>query len=144
MKGGYLREDSNSSILARRAFYLCSHLPRSLWCQGRLINPRPDNALLAHRELRTALNKSQEILRGILEAGEDYVEVVVAHMTIDAFAQHAAEICCQSQVAVLVELFVFEARPMSVDLATFNRAAEHEHDVGVSVVGAAVAVLAGG
>jgi len=33
MKGGYLREDSNSSMLARRAF-ISVLISRSTWCQG--------------------------------------------------------------------------------------------------------------
>src|SRR5205085_11107166 len=75
---------------------------------------------------------------------EDAIQVVITHMVIDGFAQHAAKVGSDSQVAAFPETVVVETRPLAIDLATFYRAAEDEHDVGVSVVGAAVAVFARG
>src|SRR5215471_21471592 len=65
-------------------------------------------------------------------------------MRIDSFAQYLAEVCSYSQIAAFVEMLSREPRPAAIDSATLDRAAEHEHDVGVAVVGAAIAVLARG
>src|SRR5580698_11253647 len=65
-------------------------------------------------------------------------------MTRDSFANDLAEVCGEGQVAAFVELRLIEAGPASVDFPAFDRATEHEHDVGVTVVGAAIAVFAGG
>ena len=65
-------------------------------------------------------------------------------MARNGLAQHAPEIGGEREVASFVELRWVEARPASVDPAAAHRSAEHEHDVGMPVVGAAIAVLAGG
>ena len=83
----------------------------------------------------------QELPCLVVEPWENLIERMITQVAIDRFAQHAAEVCGYSEVAALVELGLVEAGPASVDLAAFDRAAHHEHHVGVAVVGAAVAVL---
>ena len=52
-----------------------------------------------------------------------------------------AEVGRHREVAVLVEVRRVEARPPAVDLSAADAAAEQQHDVGVAMVGAAIAVL---
>src|SRR5580692_9295244 len=65
-------------------------------------------------------------------------------MTRDSFANDLAEVCGERQVAAFVELRLIETRPASIDFPAFDRASKHKHDVGVAVVGAAIAIFAGG
>src|ERR1035438_9367006 len=54
----------------------------------------------------------------------------VAHVPRHQFAQHVAEIGGHRQVAPLIKLLFFQARPLAVDFAAFHPAAHHEHAVG--------------
>src|SRR6266478_5901066 len=63
-------------------------------------------------------------------------------MRLDQFTQHATEVGGQGQVAPLVELLLGKPWPVSEYFAAANVAAHDEHDVGMPVIGAAVAVLA--
>ena len=63
-------------------------------------------------------------------------------MAGDGFSNYLAEVRRKSEVAAFVELRLVEARPAAVHLAALHRAAENEHYIRVTVIGAAVAVLA--
>src|SRR6266852_9659286 len=65
-------------------------------------------------------------------------------MTVDGFADDAAEVGRDCQVATFVELGLIESRPLAVYFTALHRTAHYEHHVGVTVVGAAVTVFAGG
>ena len=77
-------------------------------------------------------------------AWEDGVQILIAEMAIDDFAEHAAEIGGQREVASFVELFGRQVRASVHKLGPFHRTADHEHHVGVAMVGSAIAVLARG
>src|SRR5689334_20961745 len=77
------------------------------------------------------------------EAWEDARSMFYCELLASYLAHHSAEVRGESEVAPFVELVLAEPGPLAVDVAAANRTAEHEHDVGVSVVGAAVSVLAG-
>ena len=62
----------------------------------------------------------------------------------DDFAEDVAEVGRDREVAALVALLAREPGPPAVDAAAADAAADHHHRVAVSVVGAAVAVLAHG
>jgi len=65
-------------------------------------------------------------------------------MPRDGFADHAAEVGGEREVAAFVKLRLVEAGPLSVDFAALDRASHDKHDIGVAVVGATIAVLACG
>ena len=60
------------------------------------------------------------------------------------FAEHVAEIGSELQIALLVELLLLQTRPLAVNFAAVNTAAEREHHVGVAMIGAARAIFARG
>src|SRR6516162_3924256 len=68
---------------------------------------------------------------------------MVAQVPGDGFAKDSPKVRGQRQVSAFVKLRLVQSRPGSVNTATAYRAAEDEHDVGVAVIGSAVAVLAG-
>ncbi len=72
------------------------------------------------------------------------MQVAVFELAVDEFGEDGAEIGGYVQVAALVELFAFEAGPGAIDATAADAAAESEHDVGVAVVGAAIAVFLDG
>src|SRR6202162_6114175 len=74
-------------------------------------------------------------------AGEDEREVADRHPPGEDFGEDVAEVGRHGEVAVLVEVGGVEAGPLAVDLAALDAASEEEHDVGVAVIGAAVAVF---
>ena len=59
------------------------------------------------------------------------------------FGEHRAEVRRERQVALLVELFARQPGPAAVHPMSLHFTADHEHGAGVSVVGPAIAVLAG-
>jgi len=61
-----------------------------------------------------------------------------------SFAEYLTEIRGKRQIAAFVELRLIEARPASVYFSALHRSSKNEHDIGMAVVGAAVAVLARG
>ncbi len=64
-------------------------------------------------------------------------------MARDQFAEDVAEVGGDGEIALVVQLVGFEARPIAVDLAPLDAAAEGEHHVGVTMVGTARAVFLG-
>ncbi len=87
---------------------------------------------------------TQEFPWLVIVTRKDFCQVFIAHVAGDGFSDDLAEVGGQRQVAAFVELRLIEARPASVDPAAFYRATKNEHYVGVTVVGAAVAVFARG
>src|SRR5579864_2846336 len=80
----------------------------------------------------------------VVKPWENAFQVGVAEVGGNGLAQHTAKIRGHCQVTSFVELRLFEPGPAAVYAASTDRAAHHKHDVGVAVVGAAVAVLARG
>ena len=74
-------------------------------------------------------------------AGKRLRDIVRTQMLIAGFCQHTAIIGGHAQVTTFVELFRRKSGPLSIDAATIDRAAEHEHHVGMAVIGSAGAVL---
>src|SRR6516165_10783406 len=62
-------------------------------------------------------------------------------MALEDDGEHRAVVGGDGEVAALVELGSREARPVAVDAAAANLAAQNPDDVAVTVVGAGVAVL---
>src|SRR5271157_20465 len=87
---------------------------------------------------------SQERLRLVVEAGKYGVQIGVAEVARDGLAKHAPEVGREREVTSFVELRRVEAGPASVNAAAAHRSAQDEHDVGMPVVGTAIAVFAGG
>ena len=63
-------------------------------------------------------------------------------MAGDGFSNYLTEVRGKSEVAAFIELRLVESRPAAVHLAALHRAAENEHDIGMAVIGAAIAILA--
>lgn len=85
-----------------------------------------------------------EVVRGIVgEAGENFGEVAVAEMIRDDFAEDAAVVGGDGEIALLVELVCTHAGPARVHFSAFHRASHNEHAIGVAMVGAAVAIFVG-
>src|ERR1017187_4215839 len=76
----------------------------------------------------------------IVKARKHGVQVCVAEMARQCFAQHTAKIGGQRQIAAFIELRWIEARPASVNPSAAHRPTEDEHHIGVAVIGAAIAV----
>ena len=55
-----------------------------------------------------------------------------------------AKVGSDREVSAFVELARFKTRPAPVNVAAFHRAAEHEHDVAMPVIGATVSVFTRG
>src|SRR5487761_2121834 len=66
-------------------------------------------------------------------------DIAVAQLPRDQFSQHVAKIGGQVQVAILIELLGLQARPIAINLAALDAAAEGEHHVGVAMIRAAIA-----
>src|ERR1700733_7087748 len=73
--------------------------------------------------------------------GENQLHVACSQSFVSCFTQNLAEICGDRQIAVLIQLLGRHAWPLAVHLATFNGAAEHEHDICVPVIGSPRTVL---
>src|ERR1700733_48402 len=73
--------------------------------------------------------------------GENQIHVACSQSFVSCFPQDLAEICGDCQIAVLIQLLGRHTWPLAVDFAPFNGAAEHEHDIRVSVIGSPCAVL---
>src|SRR5579864_4385079 len=89
-------------------------------------------------------HEAQQVPSSGGKAGEDDAGVGSGQLAVHCFAKDSAEVSCNLQVAALIEVAVIQARPLAVNSAALDLTAEHEHHVGVSVVSAASAVLAGG
>src|ERR1700688_2320854 len=57
------------------------------------------------------------------------------------FAEYVPEVRGQVEIAILVELLILESRPFTIDLSSLDAAAEREHNVGMAVIGTAIAIL---
>src|SRR5450755_67797 len=86
---------------------------------------------------------SQEGLRRIIEAGKDAGQIRVAEVARNGLAQYAPEIGGEREIASFVELRGVEAGPAPVNPAATHRSAKDEHDIGMPMVGAAIAVFTG-
>jgi hypothetical protein len=56
--------------------------------------------------------------------------------------KHVAEVCRQREVATFIKLIASQSWPLSVHLTATNTIPDDEHRVRVTVIGAAIAVLA--
>src|SRR5581483_9049319 len=68
-------------------------------------------------------------------------DVVVSQVPRHQLSQHVAKSGSQRQIALLVQLLRLQARPIAVYLSPAHIAAHHEHHVGMSMIGSAIAVL---
>src|SRR3954454_6186231 len=78
------------------------------------------------------------------ESGKSILRISYTDLFCHSFGHYGAEIRSECKVASLVELIIIQPRPFAVDMTTTHGTAEHEHDVRVTVIRAAVAVLARG
>src|ERR1700682_3963646 len=95
-------------------------------------------------EIRRSLSQIlQEVLgRALVKARENLGHIFVAQVSVDGFAEHLAKFGGNGQVAAFVEMLLLQSGPAAVHFAALDRAAQNKHDVGMTMVGAAVAVLA--
>ena len=83
--------------------------------------------------------------RGSLaKPGNTAFRLAVAEVLGHNFAEDAAVIGGDGEVAALVKLAIAQSRPARVNFPAFNVAAHHEHAIGVAVIGAAIAVFVRG
>src|SRR5215469_15363464 len=87
----------------------------------------------------------QEISRCILLKPRKYLgQIPVPEVPVHGFAEHLPEVSGYGQIAAFIQVLCLESRPVAVNFSAFDRAAKDEHHVGMSVVGAAIPVLAHG
>ena len=67
--------------------------------------------------------------------------MAVAHLLRNQLGKYSTKIGHHLKIAPFLELLVGEAGSLSVNVATANSSAQHEHEVGMPVVGAPVAVF---
>src|SRR6266849_7695944 len=79
----------------------------------------------------------------ILKSRKNARKVIIPKMTRNRLAQHLAKICGHCKIATFIKQVCAESRPLPIYSAALYRTAEHEHDVGVAVVSAPVAVFSG-
>src|SRR5258708_18817978 len=84
------------------------------------------------------------LLRVLFEAREHLGQFLISKVVIHGLAEYLPEVRRDRQIAALVEVLLLKSGPASVNLAAFDGTTQDEHDVGVSVVGTAVAVFARG
>ena len=65
-------------------------------------------------------------------------------MAREHFAAHGAKVGGEGEIAAFVKRFRREPGPAAVDFAAAHAPAHGEHDVGMTMIGAAIAVLARG
>src|SRR5215469_10464693 len=75
------------------------------------------------------------------EAGEDLRQILVTQMLIQGFTEHGSEVGREREVAAFVQLRGIESGPAAVHLSALNGPAENEHDIRMSVIGAAVSIF---
>ena len=78
------------------------------------------------------------------ETGKYRIQVGSAEVLGHNFAEDAAVIGGNREVAAVVKLAFAHSRPARVNFPAFNVAAHHEHAIGVAVIGAAIAVFVRG
>src|SRR5258708_35895052 len=93
------------------------------------------------QELLTLTQDPDKVARGALEVREHLLQVAIAEVAIHSLADHLAKIGGQGEIAAFVEMLGRQAGPLAIHAAAAHRAAEHEHDVGMAVVGATIAIL---
>src|SRR6266571_9205936 len=89
------------------------------------------------------LNDSEKVSRRGGEAREDAVEGAGPQVIRHDFGEYGAEIGSEREVASLEELLLLETRPAPVHLAALDVTADHEQRARVTMIGAAIPVLAG-
>ena len=87
---------------------------------------------------------AQELRRLIVVARKYGSQILISQVAGDGFSNYLTEVRRESEVAAFVELRLIESWPAAVHLAALHRAAENEHHIRVTVIGAAIAVLARG
>src|SRR6202041_2873230 len=87
------------------------------------------------------LDCSQKFARIVGESREHFTEIATAEVLGHDFAEHAAVVGCHRQIASLVQLTIVHSRPARVHLSALDVAAHQQHAVGMTVIGAAVAVF---
>jgi len=65
----------------------------------------------------------------------------LTEVTTDQFAEHIAKVGRYGEIALLEKLFGLQAWPAAVNIASFYRTAQHEHDIAVAMIGAGIAIL---
>src|SRR5688572_20948959 len=65
-------------------------------------------------------------------------------MTVQHLAAYQPIVGCQIEIASFIEDLRRQTRPPTQDSATADLATQHEHHIGVTVIGSAIAVLARG
>src|SRR5215471_9269789 len=104
---------------------------------GRIcVNPR-----LSAANVSCLSQKAAELARTHLIAREDGLEVTRAEMLLGYLAKDIAKVGRQLQVSAFIQLIIPEAGPVGVDFAAAHAIADDKHRVGVTVIGASVAVL---
>src|SRR5579862_363050 len=84
---------------------------------------------------------AQELAWLVRESREHLNEILIPEMAVHGFAEHAAEIGSEREIAAFIQLRLIEARPTAKDFSAFHRSSHHEHHVGVAMIGAAVTVF---
>src|SRR5580700_1544820 len=91
--------------------------------------------------LSPSSQESPEARGGHAKAGKNRVHVRGVEMPHRHFGKHIAKIRGQRQVAAFVKPILTEAGPTPIDLSAPYGTAEREHDGGVTMIRAAIAVL---
>src|ERR1700751_5784027 len=78
------------------------------------------------------------------EARKNVVCIFYTDVPGQGFRDNTAKVGRQCEVSSFIELVLLESRPLSIHAATLDRSAEHEHNICVTVICTAIAVLARG
>src|SRR5258706_2739486 len=89
------------------------------------------------------LNDAEKVSWRRSETREDSVECASSKVIGHDLREHRAKVGRESEIATLVELLLLEPGPTPVHLAAFDLPADHEQGAGMTVISAAIAVLAG-
>ena len=128
----------------------CWHTPGCAGSRGSLFLPTfpPMCIRFAPRratqdEIKSSREQLRQVLRGRWHAGKDCFEPAVgeAHVAFQDRRQHGAEVGGDRKIALLIELCWREARPIAVNPAAADGAAQDPDDIAVAVIGAPVAVF---
>src|SRR6185437_7539311 len=86
-------------------------------------------------------DQTQEASLISFKARKYCIQIAPVQLVLYQFCKHRAEIRRDREVTRFVKFRRIEARPSSVDASSSHWPSQHEHHVGMSVVGTAVAVF---
>jgi len=89
-------------------------------------------------------NQPQRVVLAQFRPWKSELQICNSERSGHCLRQNLTIVNRHGKIAVLVELFPGQSRPLAIKLAAFDAAAEHEHDIRVPMVCSASSVLLGG